>query len=100
VKVGAVRRKGERYDGAPQLFIDGHQRDRREVRTSKFLRHIERPKSQFPALREKRRGLIRAEGRVLAPDLTLDNPEVSARSPGAVGATGTAECDLVETGLS
>jgi hypothetical protein len=29
-----------------------------------------------------------------------DNPEVSARSPGAVGATGTSECDLVETGLS
>jgi hypothetical protein len=32
--------------------------------------------------------------------LARDNPEVSARSPGAVGATGTAECDLVETGLS
>jgi hypothetical protein len=29
-----------------------------------------------------------------------DNPEVSARSPGAVGATGTSECDLVEIGLS
>jgi Transposase DDE domain group 1 len=28
------------------------------------------------------------------------NPEVSARSPGAVGATGTSECDFVEPGLS
>ena len=101
VKVGAVRRKGERYDGAPQLFIDSHQRDRREVHTSKFLRDIERPQS--PNSRHFARSGAASFGlRVgCSPRISsLDNPEVSARSPGAVGATGTAECDLVETGLS
>ena len=74
MKVGAVWREGERYDRAPEFFVDSHQRDRGEVHTPKFFRHIKGPQAQFPALREERRSLFRAEGRVLAPDLTLDNP--------------------------
>ena len=74
VKIGAVRRKGERYDGAPEFFVDGRQRNRGKVYTPKFFRYIKGPQTQFLTFCEERRGLFRAEGRVLAPDLTLDNP--------------------------
>ena len=74
VKIGAVRRKGERYDGAPEFFVDGHQRNRGKVHTPKFFRYIKGQQTQFLTFCEERRGLFRAEGRVLAPDLTLDNP--------------------------